>query len=226
MGEDVAKLIFFVILGVGILAWVVALERALSLGRPAREPQATGLDDPQPPPYEWEAGTLTLRGNSDALSKAVLRSLAQLHFGMVAGIFKMQQYDDGRIALKKVGPLLCNLPPSLYFTEAEISFRDADPGTVEVAYRLGYGRLIRRLRQIALGIILGFGLPTIALVGAVVWFFVIPSPVPGIRWQVFQTLQIAHAIWPPFMILWFYSIGRRQSKTLIENVINSAEILQ
>jgi hypothetical protein len=160
------------------------------------------------------------------LSKAVLRSLAQFFFGMFASVFKIQQYDDGRIVLKKTGPLVCNLPPGLYFTEAEISFQDAAPGTVEVTYRLGYGRLIVKLRQIALGIILGIGLPVIVIVGAVIWFFVIPSPVPGMRWQVLQTLQIVHALWPPYMILWFYSIGRRQSKTLIENVISSAEILQ
>jgi len=226
MSEDVAKLIFFVILGAGILAWMITLQRALQLGRPARESLPAAFDDPQPSPSEWQTGTITLRGNREAVSKTVLRSLAQLYFGMFASVFKIQQYEDGRIALKKVGPLICNLPAGLYFTEAEIAFRDAAPGTVEVCYRLGYGRLIGKLRKIALAIILGIGLPVIVIVGAAVWFFVIPSPQPGIRWQVLQTLQIAHAIWPPFMILWFYSIGKRQSKTLIENVIRSAEILQ
>jgi hypothetical protein len=75
-------------------------------------------------------------------------------------------------------------------------------------------------------LILGIGLPTLLMVGALVWFFVIPSPVPGMRWQVLQTLQIAHALWPPFLVMWFYSAGRRQSKILIENTLSSTEILQ
>jgi hypothetical protein len=227
MSEDVAKLIFLVIMAVAVTVWAISLSRALRLGRPGKRPDAYSVDElAESPQFECQTGTVMLRGNRDALSKALLRSLAQLQFGLFASVFKIQHYDDGRIVLKKVGPLLCNLPPGLYFTEGEISFRDAAPGTIEVAYRLGYGRLIRKLRQIALGIILGIGLPVMLLVGSAIWLFVIPSPDPGTRWQVLQTLQVAHALWPPFMILWFYSLGRRQSKILIENVIASTEILQ
>jgi hypothetical protein len=225
--EDVAKLIFVVIMAAGVTAWAVSLSRALRLGRPARQPQPLMADeDAEFSQFEWQTGTVTLRGNREALSKALLRSLAQLQFGFFASIFRMQQYDDGRIVLKKVGPLVCNLPPGLYFTEAEISFQQTNAGTVEASYRVGFGRLIRKLRKITLGIILGIGLPMMLLVGSAVWLFVIPSPMPGMRWQVLQTLQIAHALWPPFLIMWLYSIGRRQSKTLIENVIASTEILQ
>jgi hypothetical protein len=227
MDEDVAKLIFVVIMAAGVTAWAVSLSRALRLGRPARQPQPSLSDENvEFSQFEWQTGTVTLRGNREALSKALLRSLAQLQFGFFASIFRMQQYDDGRIVLKKVGPLVCNLPPGLYFTEAEISFQQTNAGTVEASYRVGFGRLLRKLRRITLGIILGIGLPTMLLVGSAVWLFVIPSPMPGMRWQVLQTLQIAHALWPPFLIMWLYSIGRRQSKTLIESLIASSEILQ
>jgi hypothetical protein len=227
MDEDAAKVIFLVIMVVGVTVWAVSLSRALRLGRPARQPQADLIDEnAEFPQFECQTGTVTLRGSRDTLSKALLRSLAQLQFGLFASIFRMQQYDDGRIVLKKVGPLVCNLPPALYFTEAEISFQDAAPGTVDASYRLGYGRLLRMLRKITLGIILGIGLPVMLIVGSVVWLFVIPSQMPGLRWQVLQTLQIGHALWPPFLTMWFYSIGRRRSKTLIENVIASTELLQ
>jgi hypothetical protein len=227
MDEDVAKLIFLVIMGVGVTVWAVSLSRALRFGRPARQSQPLLSDEnAEFSQFEWQTGKVTLRGNRDALSKALLRSFAQLQFGLFASIFRVQQYDDGRIVVKKVGPLVCNLPPGLYFTEAEISFQDTGPGTVEASYRLGYGRLIRKLRRITLGIILGIGLPVMLIVGSAVWLFVIPSPTPGMRWQVLQTLQIVHALWPPFLIMWLYSIGKNQSKTLIENVIASKEILQ
>lgn len=87
-----------------------------------------------------------------------------------------------------------------------------------------YEGLIRRIRTIALVLILGIGLPVMLLVGSLVWTFAIPSPM--MRWQVLQTLQIVHALWPPFLVMWLYSVGRTQSKILIENVIASSEILQ
>jgi hypothetical protein len=227
MDEDVAKLIFLVIMGVGVTVWAVSLSRALRFGRPARQSQPLLSDEnAEFSQFEWQTGKVTLRGNRDALSKALLRSFAQLQFGLFASIFRVQQYDDGRIVVKKVGPLVCNLPPGLYFTEAEISFQETNAGTVEASYRVGFGRLLRKLRRITLGIILGIGLPLMLLVGSAVWLFVIPSPMPGMRWQVLQTFQIVHGLWPPFLIMWLYSIGRRQSKILIENVIASTEILQ
>lgn len=93
-------------------------------------------------------------------------------------------------------------------------------------YRLGYGRLVRRLRSIALALILGIGLPVLLIVGAAIWLVVIPSPHPATRWQVLQTPQIVHLLWPPFLVMWLYSVGKKHSKILIENVIASSEILQ
>jgi len=167
MDEDVAKLIFVVIMAAGVTAWAVSLSRALRLGRPDRQPQPSLSDENvEFSQSEWQTGTVTLRGSREALSKALLRSLAQLQFGFFASIFRMQQYDDGRVVLKKVGPLVCNLPPGLYFTEAEISFQQTNAGTVEASYRVGFGRLLRKLRRITLGIILGIGLPVMLLVRA------------------------------------------------------------
>jgi hypothetical protein len=227
MNAGIATLVFLAIMAVGVTVWAVSLRRALRLGRPARSSEADFFVDDRPSSeFEWQSGRITLRGNREMVSKAVVRSLLQVHFGMLASVFKIQQYEDGRVVLKKVGPLLCNLPPGLYFTEAEIAFQDLPPGTVEVSYRLGYGRLVRLLRSIALALILGIGLPVLILVACAISLLVISCPIEGIRWQVFQTLQIIHALWPPFLVMWFYSLGKRRSKILIENMIASSEILQ
>ena len=95
-----------------------------------------------------------------------------------------------------------------------------------MSYRIGYARLIRLLKKIALCIIFGVGLPVMVLVGLAIWLFVVQSDNPSVRWQVFQTLQISHALWPPFLILWFYRIGRRHSKRFMENLIASAEVVE
>ncbi len=63
------------------------------------------------------------------------------------------------------------------------------------------------------------------IVGTLIWFLVVQSNAPTVRWQVFQTFQIAHALWPPFLVMWFYRIGRRQSRAFVENLVSSIEVL-
>lgn len=82
------------------------------------------------------------------------------------------------------------------------------------------------MRSISLGIIFLVGLPVMLLVGNLVWHFVLPSEYPAIRWQVLQTLQIAHALWPPFLVGAIYSIGRRQSKTYFSNLLSNLELAE
>jgi hypothetical protein len=224
MSEDVAKLIFASVMTISFAVWIVSLLKALRLGKPDQpsDPYAT-WDDAELGEFASETGTLTLHGDPHALSSAFVDALSQGQLGMFASVFKIKECDDGRVILKKVGPLLCNLPPGWYFTDADIHFERASQGTVDVNYRLGFARLVRRLRKIALGVILCVGLPILCIVGAVIWHFVIPSQNPAVRWQVLQTFQIVHVLWPPFLIVYFYSIGRRQSKAFIENSIASVE---
>jgi len=63
------------------------------------------------------------------------------------------------------------------------------------------------------------------IMGLLIWFLVVQSDNATIRWQVFQTLHIAHALWPPFLVMWYYRIGRRRSRVFVENLISSAESL-
>jgi hypothetical protein len=114
----------------------------------------------------------------------------------------------------------------MYFSEAEITFEPLGNNRTTVTYVLGFDRLVRLIRRISLGIILGIGLPTLLLVGTLIWFLVLPSPVDAVRWQVFQTFQIVHALWPPFLFIGLYSTGRRQSKTYFSNLLTTLEVVE
>jgi hypothetical protein len=114
----------------------------------------------------------------------------------------------------------------LYFSEAEITFENLGNETTRVSYLLGHDRLARLVKTVALSIILGIGLPVLLIVGFLIWYFVLPSEAPAVQWQVLQTLQISHALWPPFLFLWLYSAGRRQSKIYFSNLLSTLELAE
>jgi hypothetical protein len=64
------------------------------------------------------------------------------------------------------------------------------------------------------------------IVGALVWWFVLRSQNPAVQWQVLQSLQIAHALWPPFLFFGLYRAGRRQSKTYFSNLLSTLELAE
>lgn len=223
MNSDTATWVFTSILTVGAIVWIWSLAKALRLGLASSE--ADRWPPGEASVFDTEKGELTIRGEPESLSKDLIHSLQQSAPPIMGVIFKVTNRTSQRLILEKTGALMCNQPAGLYFSEAAFGFTPAGDGTVRVSYCLGYERLVRLLRRVALCVILGAGLPTILIVGMVVWYFVVQSNDPIVRWQVFQVLQIAHALWPPFLIMGFYRIGRYQSKNFIESLIASIEVL-
>ena len=192
MNSDTTRLVFVSIMATGIVVWLWSLFKALRLGMASiHEDRLTFDEDSE---FDTETGEVTVHGELASLSKALVRKLRQPGVGIFGSLFKVTERSSKRIALKKNGPIICNQPPGLYFSEAELNFEPIGPGTVRVSYRLGYARLVRLLKRVALCIILGVGLPVIVIVGAVIWFLVVQSENPNVRWQVFQTFQIGHAL--------------------------------
>ena len=222
MNPDTARLVFVSIMAAGFIVWLWSLIMASRLGRSASDADRLTFDEG--PALRTETGEVTVSGDSESLSKALVRALRQPGIGMFGALFKVTERSPERVVLEKTGPVICNQPAALYFTEAELNFAPLGGGKVRVSYRLGYKRLVFLLRKVALSIIFAIGLPVMLLVGTLIWFLVVRNENPAVRWQVFQTLHIFHALWPPFLFLAFYSIGRRRSRVFIENLITSAEV--
>jgi hypothetical protein len=226
MDQATATAVFAAIMGTGFVVWAYSLIKALQIGR-----ESTAMEGWQPVgPLSGTSSTISgeriLHGDPERLSKALGRSLLQVNIGLFGSLFEVVERTAQRIVLKKTGPLVCNQPAGLYFSEAEIHFQPIGGGAVRVSYQLGYERLARRLKSVALAIIVGLGLPVMLAVGGVVWRLVIPSQDPAVRWQVFQCFQIAHALWPPFLIIGMYSMGRRHSKTFVSNLLTTLELTE
>ncbi|MBM4089735.1 MAG: hypothetical protein FJ276_09950 [Planctomycetes bacterium] len=219
METNTACLTFVLIMAIGFLVWILSLAKALRLGRATNRPDRMSLD----PSTELhaESGELTVRGTPDAVSTALANALRQPGIAPFGTLFTVIEHSADRLVVKKTGPVLCNQPPGLYFSEAEFRFAPTGIDTVQVSYCLGYSRIVRVLKKTAMCIVWGAGLPTMLLVGSLMWFLVVRSENPTVRWQVFQTLHIAHALWPPFLVMWFYGVGRRRSRSFVENLITS-----
>ncbi len=224
MEQSTATLVFAAIMGSGFLIWSYSLFKALSVGNesPADDPWKPGAEFPGSSTTQF--GERTVHGDPEKLSKTLAKALVNVNIGMFGTLFELVERTNKRVVLKKTGPLICNQPAGLYFSEAEFNFEPLGGDAVRVTYQLGYDRLIRLSRRISLLIIFGIGLPLQLIVGAVIWFFVVNNAEPAVRWQVFQCLQIFHAIWPPFLFLSLYSMGRRHSKTFASNILATLEL--
>ncbi len=221
MSSITASQLFALIMAVGCGVWLWSLIRAIRLGRAPTQSDRFRME--LPAEFDTDTGELKLPGDPASLSETLVRAIRQSRTGMLGTQFKVTEHTADRVSLTRIGSLLRNQPAGLHFSEADFRFVPLGDRTVRVEYCIGYAGLVRRLKKIALSIIWGLGLPVILIVGAVIWFFVVRSENPVVRWQVLQTLQILHVLWPPFLVLWFYTLGRRQSKAFVENLLSSLE---
>ncbi|MEQ9409052.1 MAG: hypothetical protein RIK87_15050 [Fuerstiella sp.] len=229
MEPQLAEITFVVIMSVGVCVWLLSLHMALNLGRHRRrdaEPW-TPLSD-----LEINAGSpcdltgqKTVRGHAEDVSKTLARTLLNLNVpGMFATLFEMVERTPERLEFRKTGPLVCNQPTGMYFSEAVFTLERTGANQVLVSYRLGFERLVKVLRRTALALILGLGFPVLMTVGILIPWLVLKHPNPAVRWQVFQTLQIVHVLWPPFLIIYLFRSGHRHARTFMANVLTSVEL--
>src|SRR5688572_16038151 len=104
MDENLAKLIFAVIMTIGFLIWLWSLQKALGLGRSREKADWRMLADDPASSADLETGSRTVRGESEQLSQALARALTQLNIGGFGPLFEITERTSRRIELKKTGP--------------------------------------------------------------------------------------------------------------------------
>lgn len=226
MDPVAAQITFGVILSVMVLAWAVSLRKASRMGdngqRSEDDPFAPLTFEPTAEPVGGVRNSQTVRGQIENVSQAIVDQFTRTAVpGNFATIFEVTQATSEKVVVRKTGPLMCNQPTGMYFSEAEFDLRQLGDDVVEVSYELGFERFRTRVRTICLGLIVGLTLPVMIIAGFVIWFFVVSSPNPSVRWQVFQTLQLTHLIWPPFLLIWMYGSGQTHSNTYVSNMLRA-----
>lgn len=216
MTEQQAKIVFFIVMGGGAIVWLLSLILALRYGTRHRSSALAGESA-----GAIELGELTVDGSCESIRASLVDAFRPQLLSSAAAKYGIIENSPQRVVVHKVGAIVCNQPAQLLFTDAVFQMQPVADDRVTVSYALGFDRLVRLMQTVSLALILGVGLPVMLIVGAVVWFLVIPSQAPGVRWQVFQTFQIVHALWPPIMLLWIPRYARRKSQSFVEQFLSS-----
>lgn len=217
MTEATAQVIFCAIMSVGVAIWCLSLtitwRARLNCRRDSNASPVELFDGPT------MSGELTVVGSPENITAGLVDAFRPRLMGLYGAKYAVVEQTSERVMLKKLGAVVCNQPSGLLFGDALFKFKPKGADRVCVSYTLGFASLARLVNTIAVATILGFGLPIMLLVGSLIWFLVIPSPEPAVRWQVLQTVQIAHVLWPPFLFFWILSHARRKSKAFVEQLV-------
>jgi len=218
MTAELARALFFIIWGAGLAVWTLSLRHCLSFLR---------LDDD----FEemWGDGRPgrsdpgLVKGEADvSVSPGVLQEeLARRLPAALGSTFVLQHKREGLELTNALPPAWRQVGWS-NVRRVLVAMRSIGVSRGQVAYELDLRPLRRRLGRIGLVVVLAAGLPTLLLVGGLIWFLVIPSTVPAVRWQVLQTLQVSHALWPPFLVTSRLAANVREARTSLHALIDAA----
>ncbi|MEZ6062691.1 MAG: hypothetical protein R3C19_20295 [Planctomycetaceae bacterium] len=232
MNPRIAEIFFASVMTAGVLVWAISLRKAANLGKQTPSPD----DDPWSPLNDINdrttspsanvvTGERTVSGQpagvSDSLARLMMTSTTM---GPFSSSYEIIDRTSERLLVRPSGSSMGNRSAGVNFSEAEFTFERVDRNLVSVRYRLDFDRMAARLRRATLAIILGLGLPVLILVGSLIWHFVVRSANPGVRWQVLQTLQIVHVLWPPFLMMQSYKWRRTHATTFVSNLLASLEL--
>ncbi|BBO30713.1 hypothetical protein [Lacipirellula parvula] len=106
---------------------------------------------------------------------------------------RLERIAGNRLAVQQMGVRL-ELEASGQGSDTRLA-ATVDDSTLTHRFQLGLGAFVLIVMPIVIGGVV-----------AALWHLVAPSDKLAVRWQTLQVLQIAHVLWPPFLI---YFIWRR-----------------
>ncbi len=216
MSIAVAINIFVAIMLLGFTVWLIALYFALRIGRCSENPEWGAQGEGG---FGRNIGETICDASKEDLLERIPKILRRQSLGILNSLFKVDEISEKELWVSRYGPLMCNLPIALYFSKVHFSFEQISPKQTRVRYIIDQTEVMKRIRQVAMLILFFIGLPTMIGVGLLVWYLVIPAENAAVRGQVFQTFQIVHAIWVPFLFIGIAASANRVTKGFIERVL-------
>ena len=100
-----------------------------------------------------------------------------------------------------------------------LEFRAADDGTL-LSVQLDWARGARMFGFL-MGLLVLVIQPAVILgIGGGLWHWVASDPDGGVRSSAWQVVQVAHVLWPPFLVYLLHRHLRRQARAVIEQLVS------
>lgn len=217
MSEETARIIVYAIAGLGTVIWLVALFMAkrafaspvrLDAGPavPQQERQEKNELETANTQHTWVEGTI------DQLMPKLVRQVTT------------SASADGMILERTTDTLVfeVNSPAGsnqLSRFRALVRFHQVQPNQCEMVYTLE--NQSPAYLPIVAGLFLVLGATAIIVTVGAMEAWVIPNPNMGVRGQVFQTFQIVHLIWPPFLFITIKNQFKKNSERCLQKIVNN-----
>ncbi len=203
MNPSTAELVLYGITAVSVLVWVEGLRfLTATIRRGRNNVEQFTLPEEQTPPNIVH-GSAEVEGRAAELSQKAAALLA-------AKSMRICQRTDELIEFETPSEYLPGQTRALLTMQGQMRFTPLSDRTTRVDYALA----VPRPRIL---LILGFVFQTLGFLAivsgfAVIYFLVVPSPNPAVRWQTLQMIQVVHFLWPPFLFAGIY----RKTASLIK----------
>jgi len=215
---DKARVIFWVIWGCGAAFWAFNLYRVnRSLGS---SPGAGGVmdlpSDGSRPGGDVEGEAVVPLDVNEVSRRLSLFFATNLQGAL--GALEITESSRERLSVTEMSDMTTHRSQrGLVLDKATFDFRPTGSETT-VTYRADLARLKRFCRAGA-SIFLVLGAVALAAATYVMLSIVVVHAQSGVRYQVFQTLQIVHFLWPPLLFTYIYTRSRRAVATLLETLL-------
>ena len=221
MTVETTELVFFGIVAVMGLVWLLGAAFAFARLKPRRR-------DERDTGYSHEAGAeasdavvgeATVEGDAEAVSKKIAEQLVAATSMGGASPLEITERTPELVAFKRsLGPG----GPGAVFDEGLFRLRP-EGGKVRVQYAVSMKRFTRIMRVVTCLVCFLWGGLLVVAWPVFVWLFFVHSENEGTRWQVLQTFQMVHGVWPPFLVGFMGGRLRRMTATFFETFLSNLQ---
>lgn len=197
MSTQAASILILAVAAIGTVVWLVAVMKAVRMRRAASGP--------------IDGGDTVVEGDQEKISRRITEALVA---GGVLPIVPFRIVSSGPEAVRFRSAVGASILPLTSGIEGEYAIARAEGGKVRVRIRTNWAAQ-KRGATVALWICVLAGLPLLVGLPLVLLLHVATSPIPAVRWQAVQVVQMVHALWPPFLLMW---LGMRNQR-LIEDAL-------